>query len=133
MRVSIWSYDSNPLVDPRLYKQSLTRCEESVTAGFLRWINPADKSKGCVTTPPRATCNLGDEALVSASHETSVAASITEAEMQANVGIAKTAGGVLRAQLKVKAWIHPSTADGKAPLPRGSWINLAGLEVVAVQ
>jgi len=134
MRISIWPYSSNPLTDPRIYKQSLSRCEESVAAGFLRWIDPADKSKGCVTVPAReSACVLSKEELQAAAHETSVAASITEAEMKANAGVSDSEGEIARARLKVKAWLHPSTADRKAPLPRGSWFNPQAIRVVVVQ
>jgi hypothetical protein len=50
MRISIWSYDANPLVDSRLLKKSLSSCEADVEAGLLRWVNPNDKAQGCVGT-----------------------------------------------------------------------------------
>ena len=80
-----------------------------------------------------AALEQGKEALMSAAHETSVNASITEREMEANVGIAETKGAVLRAQAKIKAWMSKDTDDTRSPLPRGSWINPQSILVTTVQ
>jgi hypothetical protein len=50
MRIPIWSHDANPSVDPRLLKKSLSKCEADVELGWLRWIDPRDKTKGCIGT-----------------------------------------------------------------------------------
>ena len=61
MRLSIWSYDANPAVDPRLLKLSISRCELDVIAGLLVWVDPKDKTKGCLTSPPAGYRPAGDE------------------------------------------------------------------------
>jgi hypothetical protein len=50
MRVSVWSHDANPAVDPRLCKQSLPYCESQVAEGWLIWLDPANKALGCRAT-----------------------------------------------------------------------------------
>jgi hypothetical protein len=50
MRISVWSHDANPSVDPRLMKKSLSACESAVTVGLLRWIDPKNKLNGCIGT-----------------------------------------------------------------------------------
>jgi hypothetical protein len=87
-----------------------------------------DKEAQCISYVPRFE---DSESLVAASHETSVSSSITEREMEANVGIAETKGAMLRAQAKIKAWMSPATSDERAPLPRGKWVNLQGIQVTA--
>lgn len=63
MRLSIWSFDANPAVDPRINKRSLAHCEEQVVAGLLRWIDPGVKSKGCFTVRTAGARGMWDEEL----------------------------------------------------------------------
>jgi len=46
----VWSHDSNPSSDPRLCRKSQSYCESQVTGGWLRWLDPANKAKGCIGT-----------------------------------------------------------------------------------
>jgi hypothetical protein len=63
MRLSIWSWDANPAVDPRINKRSLADCEEQVADGLLRWIDTSDKSKGCFTVRANGARSIWDEPL----------------------------------------------------------------------
>jgi hypothetical protein len=63
MRLSIWSFDANPAVDPRIHKRSLADCEEQVAAGLLRWIDPAFKSMGCLTVRTAGARSIWDDEL----------------------------------------------------------------------
>jgi hypothetical protein len=64
MRISVWSHDANPSVDPRLLKKSLSQCEESVRTGSLRWVDPSDHSKGCIGTRRFRGRELADRELM---------------------------------------------------------------------
>jgi hypothetical protein len=48
MRIPVWEVNSNPKIDRRNYRQSLSHCEGLVSEGWLSWIDPNDKSKGCI-------------------------------------------------------------------------------------
>jgi hypothetical protein len=48
MRIPVWEVNSNPKIDRRNYRQSLSHCEGLVSEGWLSWIDPADKAKGCI-------------------------------------------------------------------------------------
>ena len=68
-----------------------------------------------------------EEIISYAAHELAAGTSLSDADMLANVGLAKrartglTPGAMKRAQQKVRHWLSPLTADARAPLPRGSW------------
>jgi hypothetical protein len=130
MKIRVFSADANPRVDAPLCRKSPSYVAQEVSAVPPRMFMLNDKEAQCITYSPRLT---DEEMLVSASHETSVNASITEREMEANVGIAETKGAVLRAQAKIKAWMSKDTDDTRSPLPRGSWINPQNIQVVVVQ
>jgi len=89
------------------------------------------KEAQCVSRRPLS--ELTAEELVSAAHETACNSAISNKEMEANAGIAETQGAVLRAQVKIKAWMSPLTADERAPLPRGKWYDSSRIQVVVVQ
>jgi hypothetical protein len=55
MRIPVWEVNSNPKVDRRNSRQSLSHCEGLVAKGWLSWIDPNDKSKGCIETRTRGT------------------------------------------------------------------------------
>ena len=80
-----------------------------------------------------------EEIISYAAHELASSATLSETDMLANVGLAKRpntflrSGTVKRAQAKVRAWMSPDTADRRAPLPRGSWINPEALQIVVLQ
>jgi hypothetical protein len=53
MRIPVWEVNTNPQIDPRACRQSLSHCEALVREGWLLWVDPADKSKGCIATRTR--------------------------------------------------------------------------------
>jgi len=133
MRIDVFSADSNPAVDRRLFRQSQARCEVSVASGQLAWLDSEDKSAGCrvIRQGSKAGADFFPE-LVKASHEAASNTAITCSEMQANVGIGSE-GAVKRAQYKVKAWMSHATSDQRSPLPRGKWADFSGIQVSVVQ
>lgn len=64
MRLPIWSSDSTPHVDPWLLKKSFSHCEAEVLAGSYQWVNPSDKTEGCIST-----CRLRSREQASREHK----------------------------------------------------------------
>lgn len=48
MRISVWSFDANPDVDPPLCRKSVSYCEDLMMCGQLRPLDPDDIRKGCI-------------------------------------------------------------------------------------
>ena len=110
MRLPIWSHDSNPSVDPRLCKQSFARCESEVAAGSLRWVDPRNKTKGCIVVSNALDTRTAESECFADSVGARGALSLVDA--LANVGIAGAIGTtapvhlVRRAQQKIRAYPH---------------------------
>ena len=80
-----------------------------------------------------------EEIISYAAHELASSATLSDADVLANVGLSKPGhselreGAIKRAQAKVKAWMSKETEDQRSPLPRGSWINPDAIQVSVVQ
>lgn len=131
VKITLFTHNAKIGIDQPLCHKSKSYVDELIRSGEAYMLPPGVFRRPAARLYPPRSIEQGNETLMAAAHETSVKAALTATETQANVGIAETAGAVLRAQAKVKAWMSPDTKDERSPLPRGSWANVAAIQVTA--
>jgi len=136
MRIALFAAGTNPRVDKPIHNHSQSYIDDAINIYRSVVMLPASayhRPAAQLLPPKSVRAESGDLNAVSAPQDLATNSSISEREMQANVGVAKSEAEIFRARAKVKAWMSKATRDDKNPLPRGKWADLSGIQVVAVQ
>lgn len=135
MKITLFTHNAVIGVDAPLCHKNPAYVQDLIDRGEAEMLPTGSfrRPAARLRQPRGYSVEKNNEVLMAAAHETAANTAISFRECEANVGIAKTEGAVLRAQHKIKAWMSKGTEDERSPLPRGKWADFRSLEPVVLQ